>query len=1528
MSLKINEKEYLSAREAGALFGYTADYISKLCREGEVVSERVGRSWYVEAKSLESFVLRTSAEEQRRLKVLSRERIEEYKNEVQILKHSFVGLHGSYAAQLGRVIAATAGVSAFILALALGQYLIHPSETPRVIVSLKNTAAYTKDALTYTAGFLSDPSSSVADVREFFPGSIHRAPALTSEESNSGTGKTFLSYGTWGSRCGHDLFYPKESSSRGAACVSWMRPLLSSALSPLNSFLVFVSDQFNRIGELAIATLLELPETFGAMRSHMIAAVGSVLDSAVHVTTPTTTLKFLYGSFWQKLAGWFPAPAVPQIVADSTQTSAEKTGSASTRVVERVTVPQNVTNNYSEYVSVSGVSEERLLQLLSVLENSLKSEIYKYSASLERGVAGNTIAIQHTNRIDQLSSVDITNSTWKGGSVSANDVSGESVNFTALTVDSLTGLLAAVNGVVSATSSLSIAYGGTGTTTAPAYGQVLVGDSSGNYSLTATSSLGISGGAALTGGINNTLAAWTSGTTIAPTSTQPLYVGSLFATSTILTSYFGGRLTVGTTSATASLTVWDEGTSGTGSIFNVVGTTASSTLFTVNRGGNVGVGTSSPYAKFSVAGESLAGYFTATNTNSTSTFAGGLQALHIQTNSINATGTATSTIAGGLNITGGGLTLGGVTGFLKATAGAITNSLISLTADITGVLPIANGVTNASALSSSLLWFNGTSIQATSSQVTVGSLVSTTTATSTSLKGVAASNFGATGTSTFAGLQIQSGGLKLALNCSGASSLLQTSATGDVICGDDDSTAGGAANSKWATSTDATAVYPTNAKAIVINGTATSTQNVAIQAYGLVEGTYFSATSTTATSTFACGLQLLHLQTNSINATGTATSTIAGGLNITGGGLTLHNISGFLKATAGAVANSLIDLAADVTGVLPIANGGTNASALSSSLLWFNGTSIQATSSQVTVGSLLATSTATSTFVGGWQNFNAITVSTTTATSTFANGINLAGGWFAGSGPCLASGGGTPASNSGEIQFNNGGSFGGASTFNWDSVENRLALGTSPASAKLTIWDEQTSGKSAFNIMNSASSTLLTVLNTGRVGIGTTTPNWLLSVSGTTGTRLKTTTDITSAFAIENSLGTSTLSVDTLADTSAIFSVASSTGTEDFQIARGGNIGVATTSPWRPLSVSGCVGFEGLTTNIGGVTSALCLDGNNEVTRNTDNETCVASSIRYKQNVETFTSESALATLAQLRPVSFEFKNATGTVHYGFIAEEVELVDPRLVSYTADGLPQSVRYIEIIPLLTQAVQEINLNLQAVASSTASSTPETLAFAQRFFENLFARVTAWLADAANGIGAVFAESFHAKEEICVDDQCLTKEDVRALLVLARGGGMATPPAPAPEPETAPPREADTPPPTITVVGNNPATIQVGSSYADLGATVTDTVNDNLGYSTFLDGVEAISSLNLDTTVAGTHTIIYRATDQAGNIGKATRTVIGEDGASTPAPEPALEAIPEPAPEPTPEPQPAPPQEEPTVSAPIDDPGATSPSSQNP
>jgi hypothetical protein len=55
----------------------------------------------------------------------------------------------------------------------------------------------------------------------------------------------------------------------------------------------------------------------------------------------------------------------------------------------------------------------------------------------------------------------------------------------------LNGPLQANGGAVSATTSIGVLYGGTGLAAAPAYGQVLVGNSSGGYTLTATSSLGL-----------------------------------------------------------------------------------------------------------------------------------------------------------------------------------------------------------------------------------------------------------------------------------------------------------------------------------------------------------------------------------------------------------------------------------------------------------------------------------------------------------------------------------------------------------------------------------------------------------------------------------------------------------------------------------------------------------------------------------------------------------------------------------------------------------------------------------------------------------------------------------------------------------------------------------------------------------------------------------------------------------------------------------------------------------------------------
>ena len=89
--------------------------------------------------------------------------------------------------------------------------------------------------------------------------------------------------------------------------------------------------------------------------------------------------------------------------------------------------------------------------------------------------------------------------------------------------------------------------------------------------------------------------------------------------------------------------------------------------------------------------------------------------------------------------------------------------------------------------------------------------------------------------------------------------------------------------------------------------------------------------------------------------------------------------------------------------------------------------------------------------------------------------------------------------------------------------------------------------------------------------------------------------------------------------------------------------------------------------------------------------------------------------------------------------------------------------------------------------------------------------------------------------------------------------------------------DTEAPVITVNGNNPAEILKGSVYADLGATVTDNVNNNLGYKTYVDGV-LVSQISLDTSTTTTYAINYVATDQAGNTSTSTRTVIVTDGSS--------------------------------------------------
>ena len=71
-------------------------------------------------------------------------------------------------------------------------------------------------------------------------------------------------------------------------------------------------------------------------------------------------------------------------------------------------------------------------------------------------------------------------------------------------------------------------------------------------------------------------------------------------------------------------------------------------------------------------------------------------------------------------------------------------------------------------------------------------------------------------------------------------------------------------------------------------------------------------------------------------------------------------------------------------------------------------------------------------------------------------------------------------------------------------------------------------------------------------------------------------------------------------------------------------------------------------------------------------------------------------------------------------------------------------------------------------------------------------------------------------------------------------------------------SDTTAPVITVLGDNPATVEQGAIYTDAGATA--------------DGGETVTtSGTVDTSTVGAYTLTYSATDAANNTGTATRTV---------------------------------------------------------
>jgi hypothetical protein len=279
----------------------------------------------------------------------------------------------------------------------------------------------------------------------------------------------------------------------------------------------------------------------------------------------------------------------------------------------------------------------------------------------------------------------------------------------------------------------------------------------------------------------------------------------------------------------------------------------------------------------------------------------------------------------------------------------------------------------------------------------------------------------------------------------------------------------------------------------------------------------------------------------------------------------------------------------------------------------------------------------------------------------------------------------------------------------------------------------------------------------GNVGIGTTSPAYKLHVYAGTGSATQNiqTADASGEAAInlENTVRRWKLKA-TVASGDAFVIRDQTAGQDRFAINGVGNIGIGTTSPWRTLSVNGTAALNGLTSSATG--NALCITSAKELT-DSGGASCTPSSIRFKENVTTLNPGFALDTLSKLKVVNFDYieKQPFETNRsYGLIAEEVAKIDNNLVDYGYDGLPVSLHFEKITGLLVQAVQEQRAQIEEIKS-------------QSFIDKVFVGVNEMFKTAVVRMKSVFVGELHVQEKLCVDDVCIDKDQLKAILMNSGG-----------------------------------------------------------------------------------------------------------------------------------------------------------------
>ena len=751
----------------------------------------------------------------------------------------------------------------------------------------------------------------------------------------------------------------------------------------------------------------------------------------------------------------------------------------------------------------------------------------------------------------------------------------------------------------------------------------------------------------------------------------------------------------------------------------------------------------------------------------------------------------------------GNLSIGSLSGFLKATAGAISTALVDLASNVTGILAVGNGGTGWSNVASgAVVLGNGSGSLATTTAGTNGQVLALVSGTPTwvattslsTISGTLSVASGGTGQTTFTSSQLLYGNATNGLSSVATSS---ASCSSGVSC---------------STFTVVGSVSPS----ITNTGLLSLTQN------GGGSAQTGAITFGTSTATSFNGLSISNAITNSSGTFTFAPDTITGTLNVAGGG------TGLASYTAGSVLYA--------SGATTLA--GTTTANLKATLALNN---VENTALSTWAGSTNLTTLGTITS-GTWNGTTIDVPHGGTNITSYTSGDIL----YASAATTLSR---VASSTDGFVLALQNGKPSWVATTSLSTIGGTLAVGSGGTGATSLTGLLQGNGASAitgvtgnagqfpyYNGTNTllATSTLF-VSTASNVGIGTTTPNSVLEVSGTQADPTTSGTALNGMLRIGQATagGSRLLDFGVGASGAWLQSRDRNSYATNYNLLlnpNGGNVGIGKT-PATTLDVQGTIRSVAFTTpssgkgielfsssgdssiqsydRDGSAFKLLDLYGSTVTTHNT-------SDVRLKTAISDLTATSGLDGILQLHPVTFRWKDTQldqqKGVQIGLIAQEVQNVFPALVTVVgtstailADGskvvVPDThtLDYEGFIVPLIKAVQDI---------ATITGTFKT-------------NLIAWLGDAANGIDKIFAREIVATngtfrtvtaDKLCLGSRCMTAEQFNHILDMeaaagtptsgvASGGtgGSSTGATSGPPPITTNSGDAG----TLVVNGNNPA-----------------------------------------------------------------------------------------------------------------------------